>query len=192
MRARLMLLVTEALVLVPACGHTNRPEGVVERWLISLNQGKAGRPEVYASAQLSQTILPDWASRDPGDLDLIEVGKGNAVIVPGAFIQTATGCKVHWMVAREYFAVPFRVERLHGSTSSLIAILLKRAGEWHVVTLRPSSTFPDLRVPSEGGQRVGGASGALWLAALGVAFLLVLVSMVLMGTVSRRAVTRSA
>ena len=110
------------------------------------------------------------------------MGKGNAVIVPGAF----------GVPPSEYFAVPFRVERLHGSTSSLIAILLKRAGEWHVVTLRPSSTFPDLRVPSEGGQRVGGASGALWLAALGVAFLLVLVSMVLMGTVSRRAVTRSA
>jgi len=181
-RAALLLLTAITLLVSPACGHTDRPEGVVERWLISLNQGRAGRPDRYAADALNQRILPDWASRDPGDLDLIEVGKGKAVVVPGASASPP----------REYFAVPFRVERLHGPTSSQIAILLKRGVDWNVVTLRPSSTFPDLRVPSEGGQRVGGASAVLWLAALGVAFVLVVVSMALMATVGRRPVARSA
>ncbi|MGH2556909.1 MAG: hypothetical protein ACRDHO_14500, partial [Actinomycetota bacterium] len=75
MKRALFLLVVAALFL-SACGGTDRPEGVVERWLISLNQGRAGEPDKYAPNELSQRILSNWQERDPGDLQVIEVGKG--------------------------------------------------------------------------------------------------------------------
>jgi hypothetical protein len=43
-RHRFWALAFVVLVL-PACASTERPEGLVERWLVSLNQGAAGRPE---------------------------------------------------------------------------------------------------------------------------------------------------
>ena len=74
--AALMLLAALAL---PACGGTDRPEGVVERWLVSLNQGASRRRGLYARDRLSQEVLPGWQSCDPGALDKIEVGRGIGV-----------------------------------------------------------------------------------------------------------------
>jgi hypothetical protein len=143
-----------AVVLLSACG-ADRPEGVVERWLISLNQGKAGEPEKYASDALSEQILPHWESRDPGDLDVIEVGK--AVKVDN--IQSAR-------------AIPFRVERASGKMLHGTADVERASGAWRVtrVLFGPQS----LRVPSEGGAPIAGASGAAWLGAIGISAALML------------------
>ena len=63
-------------LVLAGCGHTDRPEGIVERWFTSLNQGSAGRPGQYAPELLSQGVLPNWRQCEPGVIDLIEVGRG--------------------------------------------------------------------------------------------------------------------
>jgi hypothetical protein len=175
---RALLLLTVAILLMPACGGADRPEGVVERWLISLNQGKAGEPEQYAPDELSQRILPNWQSRDPGDLDVIEVGKGR----PSDVEHT-------------YYDVPFRVRRSNGSEISLIARLDARVGttegisEHRVIELLAADAGRQaiMPLPSQGGERIGNASATVWLAAAGIAVALVLVSVLLMSTVGRAA-----
>jgi hypothetical protein len=84
------------------------------------------------------------------------------------------------------YLVPYRVERLDGRTFSGVAglILLAREG-WTVSDLLPPS--PSLKVPSEGGERLGGASALVWVLGLAVAALFVLVSVALMSTVGRQA-----
>jgi uncharacterized protein YceK len=165
---RIVFLLALAAFVLGGCGHIDRPEGVVERWLISLNQGTAGEPGTYAPARLSERVLPDWASRNPGDLDLIEVGRGR-------------------IYANDRYLVPFRVERLDGTELSGVVIGsgIGAEGTWRVEDLLPPD--PTLPVPSEGGRRVGGVSGAVWLAAIGVAAALILVSAVLMSTVGGEA-----
>ena len=59
---RLFAVSALAAVLLAACGGTDRPEGVVERWLDSLNQGKAGQPYKYAAPDVTQKVLPNWRS----------------------------------------------------------------------------------------------------------------------------------
>ena len=147
-RLCLIALASSALLL-GACGGTDRPEGVVERWLISLNQGEAGQPEKYAPDELSNRILPE--PREPNDLDVIEVGRGREL---GVAAQ-----------------VPYRVEVLDGPKLEGVAQLQRTAAGWRVTFLLPAD--PALRVPSEGGHRIGSASVALWLAGLGFAALLV-------------------
>jgi hypothetical protein len=165
---RALLLLMLAVLLLPACGNTDRPEGVVERWLISLNQGKAGEPEKYAPDALSQRILPNWQKRDPGDLEVIEVGKGGA---------SRTG---------PTYLVPFRIQRLDGNELDAIAEVvspLHGPPPWHIERL----LAPDvaLRVPSQGGTPVGSSTPTIWLAAIGVAVSFVLISIALMSTVGR-------
>jgi hypothetical protein len=173
---RALLLLTVATLVLPACGGTDRPEGVVERWLISLNQGKAGQPEKYAPDVLSQRILPNWKSRDPGGLDVIEVGKGQMFLPKGE--PPPDG--------EQWYLVPYRVKRLDGIQIRGSAYLRSsRVGPWHVADLLPAD--PVLRVPSEGGQRIGGASTRFWLASTVIAVLLILASAALMSTVGREA-----
>lgn len=171
MRWRAGLLAALVLMLLPACGNTDRPEGVVERWLVSLNQGAAGRPQQYAPERLSQQILPHWATRDPGQLDVIEVGKGRLDDRQSVSARPIT-----------YF-VPYRVKRLNGPTLSGVAVLTKTSDGWLVANLWPPQ--PGLSVPTAGGERIGNASLALWLASLGVAFVFVVVSWALMSTFGR-------
>jgi hypothetical protein len=156
------------VLLLPSCGRTERPEGVVERWLVSLNQGKAGEPEKYAPLRLSERVLPHWASRDPGDLDVIEVGMGR-------------------IYADDRYLVPFRVKRLDGTEMSGVVIgsPINVEGTWRVEDLLPSD--PSLPVPSKGGQRIGDASALVWLAGIGIAAGLILLSVLLMSTVGREA-----
>jgi hypothetical protein len=176
-----MFLAVLALLLLPACGGTDRPEGVVERWLISLNQGKAGEPEKYAPDAISQRILPDWQQRDPGDLDVIEVGRGEI-----------------W--AEDLYDVPFRVRLVNGKEVFAIARLRGgyafRApdGSVHLVSRQVNELLPAdagrqarLPLPSQGGERIGSASARVWLAALGIAVAFVLLSVLLMSTVGRKA-----
>ncbi|HEY3211158.1 MAG TPA: hypothetical protein VGL18_15490 [Actinomycetota bacterium] len=173
MRRALFVLAVTALLL-PGCGGADRPEGVVERWLVSLNQGKAGQPEKYAPDALSQKILPNWQRRDPGDLDVIEVGKGRAASKGLAFRGP-----------RPSFLVPFRVKRLNGRTESGLAGLQRASGGWQILDLLPTS--PSIRVPSEGGDRLGRATPAVWLAGVGIAILLTLAAVALMTTIGREA-----
>jgi len=171
-RVTALVLISGALAL-GACGGTDRPEGVVERWLISLNQGEAGEPERYAPKELSSQILPP--PREPNDLDVIEVGKG----------RVAAGTAL----------VPYRVEVLDGPRLDGIAQLqrlIQRVvdGEprttdlgWQITGLLPAD--PALRVPSEGGERIGGASAALWLGGVGSAGVLILLTWALMAAFGR-------
>jgi hypothetical protein len=92
---RLAPLVVLAALVLAGCGHTDRPEGAVERWLTSLNQGAAGRPGRYAGPAESNEVLPGWRGCDPGALDTIEVGNS---IVGGA------------PASSDAAFVPFRVE----------------------------------------------------------------------------------
>jgi len=68
------------MTLVPACASQERSEGVVERWLLSLNQGAAGQPGRFGGAPAeaaADAVLPGWRTLDPGTLDEIEVGSAS-------------------------------------------------------------------------------------------------------------------
>jgi hypothetical protein len=85
-----MAFAIAALALCAACtSSTQRPEGVVEEWLLSLNQGAAGDPGRYGGAtaeEAATAVLPDWRTADPGSIDRIQVGgdfswaKGTGVV----------------------------------------------------------------------------------------------------------------
>jgi hypothetical protein len=165
-----------AALLLPSCAGTDRPEGVVERWLIALNQGSAGRPSQYAPEALSQQILPHWASRDPGDIDTIEVGK--AVSVQMSYIDHRLPLNTR---AAE---VPYRVVLKKGGIKMEgVAEMVSVKSNWQIVGILPPA--PLLKLPSEGGPRIGSASLALWLGSLGVALILTLITIGLMATVGR-------
>ena len=124
-----------ALTLV-ACTHEARPEGIVENWLRSLNQGAAGQPDRYAPDEVSQEVLPGWHDLDPGRLDTIEVG---------AATTTAAGRDV-----------PLRVVDTEGVETVWIAHLVADGGSWRITgiegafsaaALRASGSPPDRLLP---------------------------------------------
>ena len=163
-----MAIVVLAAVLLPACVQDERPEGVVERWLVALNQGSAGRPERYASDELSEEVLPGWSELEPGRLDVIEVGSA-------ARDENDLGANVGLRVERTDGTVvehTARVERLDGSPA------------WHIERLEPPGDAPAL--PSQGGPAIGAASAGWWLGAVGVALAFVLAASALMALVRRR------
>jgi len=171
------------VALLPACGGTDRPEGVVGRWLISLNQGAAGRPGRYAPESISQQILPGWSECDPGALDLTEVGRG---------ARASAAASEH--ITRSWTEkVPYRVVYASNIDSLCghpvpprgvlrgIAYLNHTSGQWRVLVVGPQPPGnTGLRVPSQGGQRVGGATLGQWLAGIGVGVALALLVMALM------------
>jgi hypothetical protein len=163
---RRLFAATAAVLVLFACGGAERPEGIVERWLTSLNQGKAGRPELYASDSLSQQIVPDWEGREPGELDLIEVGRAGRASGPDSWY------------------VPFRVEFVSGQAVQRAVIVSTRRGAPRVVSF--TGVVEDHLLPSEGGPTVAGGGFVAWLAAIGVAALLVLGSSAIMSVVRRR------
>jgi hypothetical protein len=96
---RLLLGFAFVALMLPACATADRPEGIVERWLLSLNHGAAGEPERYAPDDLSEQVLPNWDGLEPGELDVIEVSRG--AIVSSLF-------------AGDRYVVPFRVVTIDG------------------------------------------------------------------------------
>jgi len=168
-RLAVAVLVAVATLLLPACAGTDRPEGIVERWLTSLNQGAAGRPSRYAPDSVSQEILPNWRNLDPGELDVIEVGKGRT------FISKEGGARV-----------PFRVVDTSGREVRATALLERNPDGTGGTIVRIEPATADLLLPSEGGPRIETATPAMWLAAASVALLFVLLSAALMSLVSRR------
>jgi len=161
---RLIGLAGVAMILLAACGGTDRPEGAVENWLIALNQGKAGEPHTYAPADVTNSVLPNWAQCDPGSLDVIEVGthaagKSGEALVPYRieYASDLSSCETteHATAPKEGTAVVRRAE-----------------GGWRVTSLQTRSTTGALLVPSEGGEAIGTAPASAWLAALGISVLL--------------------
>jgi len=170
-RAAVGALALAALLVLPSCGGTDRPEGVVERWLLSLNAGSAGRPGQYAPDALSSRTLPGWAAMNPGQLDVIEVGKGRRV---------ASGRTL----------VPYRIKELQQPERFGVAMVDATALGLRISALVPPQ--PGLRVPSQGGPRVVSATAGLWLASLGIAAVLSLLAVALMAAFGgRRPLIRS-
>jgi hypothetical protein len=164
---RALALVT-VMVALGACGQPERPEGIVERWLLSLNQGAAGRPDAYAPGDVSQQVLPRWQGLDPGELDVIEVGRGG----PGE---------------GEIDQVPFRVVTVEGDELRGLANV---EGD-RVTAILTTAQTPVGPLPSEGGRSSHDpVHAAGWLAALAVAGTLIASTWGLMALVRRSAPTR--
>jgi hypothetical protein len=155
-----------ALALLPACAGADRPEGVVERWLASLNQGAAGRPERAAPDEVSEAVLPGWRSLDPGELDVIEVGRGRLLSADAA-------------------EVPFRVARRDGTELVRTAVVRRGPDGWRIERLAPARA--DLPLPSEGGPPIAAAGPPWWLGALAAAVAFGLGAEALMALVRRAA-----
>lgn len=164
---RLVLALAFLALVIPACSTSEeRPEGLVERWLLSLNQGEAGRPDEYAGDDLSEQILPGYASAEPGELDVIEVGTAD---VDDSGLSARVRIRVVRLDGTEIDAV-VRIDRLDGGDG------------WYIEDLEPASAdAPPL--PSEGGPSIGAADAPAWLAALGIAGLLIALTAGLMALV---------
>jgi hypothetical protein len=160
------VLAVMSMLLLASCAGTERPEGIVERWLISLNQGAAGNPGAFAADRVSHLVVPDWEELEPGELDLVEVG-------PGRFESGVTS-----LLDDDGYVVPFLVERLDGGRLRASAVLSAEPGGWRVEAVS-LETF-GLTLPSEGGPGLDRGAGLAWLAALGLAAALVLLSTGLM------------
>jgi hypothetical protein len=162
-----------SIALLSGCAGAERPEGVVERWLISLNQGAAGQPQRFAAEAVSQELLPAWSSRSPGALDVIEVGHGRSF----GSMRFPEGA------AR----VPFRVVRVSGRSVRGTALLERepaaQGGGWTVIRLEPPS--PGLPLPSEGGPAIETAPPSMWLEAFAAAAGFVVLSWVSMEAIRR-------
>jgi hypothetical protein len=118
-----------------ACASQERPEGIVERWLLALNQGAAGEPDRYASDAASEEVLPGWEQLDPGELDVVEVARAGTP-------REGTCAEGTWFV-------PFRVVRLDGSQLRSVACV---AGA-RVTQLTERIGSADPIFPSEAGHR---------------------------------------
>jgi hypothetical protein len=164
---RRLLLIVSVLLAMAACSTQARPEGVVERWLLALNQGSAGEPDRFAADELSQQVLPGWRGLDPGQLDVIEVARS---------IEAPAVCDAGGSV------VPFRIEPMDGR--ALRATACVSGSRITQLTDRIASTAPVF--PSEGGPPVHGTSGSAWWAAAAIGLALVVLGEVAMRLVRRR------
>lgn len=160
-------LVALVVLLLPACAGAERPEGIVERWLTSLNQGKAGEPGRYAPDDISEQVLANWETLEPGQLDLIEVGRGEQ--------HDST------LFDTPVVLVPFRVVDVDDVTFAGTALV---GPGGRIAGLDASD--PKIPLPSGGGPRIESATAALWLVVIGMAAILILVSAGLMTLVQRR------
>jgi hypothetical protein len=150
--------------LLAACGRTDRPEGVVERWLVSLNQGSAGRPDHFAESGVSEQILPGWQGCDPGAFDVIEVGIGGMFPVREGQLAVAP-YRVRY--AGDLADLCGRTVRPAGPADGFAELFRPAAGDWSVVRLierRPGDE--SLPLPSRGGPPVAEAPRQIWLGAM--------------------------
>lgn len=162
---RALVLAAVAAVSLAACAvQEPRPEGIVERWLQSLDQGSAGTPIDYAEVAATDAVLPDHAERDPGDIDLIEVGAA-----------TDAG-------------VPFRIVLLSGDEITGTALLQERDGELRVIAVDRAVAEG---LPSEGGERPGSAATSSYLIALALAAVFIAAASGVLSLVRRSASRRA-
>jgi hypothetical protein len=87
-RRALIVAVVALVALTSACSSEQRPEGITERWLLSLNQGAAGQPDRYAPDEVSEQVVPGWHELDPGFLDVITIEPALFIrgAIPGTFV----------------------------------------------------------------------------------------------------------
>jgi hypothetical protein len=166
---RLLIASALATLALSTCAGQERPEGIVERWLLALNQGAAGEPGRYAPNAASEEVLPGWEHLDPGELDVVEVARAGTA--------RADPC------AEGTSFVPFRVVRLDGSQLRSAACV---AGA-RVTQLTDRVGSTDHLFPSEGGPPIRDESAGVWGIAIGVGVVIVLVGEALFGVVRRHA-----
>jgi hypothetical protein len=161
-----VLLTVLSVMILAGCSSQERPEGIVERWLLALNQGGAGEPLRYAHVDVTDALAAEWRSAELGTFDVIEVGRATA------------GCGVSGSF------VPFRVVRLDGSTFRSTACV--DASE--VVELFPAApgAIEIHALPSEGGPSIGEASSATWTCAIATGAGLLFLGEALMWLARRR------
>jgi hypothetical protein len=150
---RRFIVVALATVALAACSSSERPAGIVERWLLALNQGSAGQPERYARSAVSDQVLPGYAHADPGELDVIEVGGSS-----GARYALDGSVAAHH--------VPFRVVRVDGVTIEGRADVAPGVSGLRVVAFEVDMPLMDGSLPSTGGVALAQASAIAWLAAV--------------------------
>jgi hypothetical protein len=160
-------------LLLTSCGHTDRPEGVVERWLISLNQGAAGRPGAYADARVSEAVLPGWERCDPGALNSIEVGRGEQLTPVGVQGRTTASVPYRIEYTDDIANLCGRTVEPTGPAQGVARLILREpghdAGDWRVDALAPEP------LPGSGATAstpVAQASAAVWLIGLTLGLLL--------------------
>ena len=152
------LLLLAAVFALASCATQERPEGIVERWLLALNQGSAGEPDHYAPAEVSNAVLPGWERLGPGELDTIEVGHAT----------DRAPC---------FDRLPIRVIETDGHETEGYAVLQSCP----TVSGREIVEFEQTKVPartflSEGGRAFGSAPISAWLVAIGTGLAIALLS----------------
>ena len=145
------------LALASCSSQEQRPEGIVERWLLALNQGSAGQPGRYASAPVSEELLPGWEELDPGEFDAIEVGKADGI---------SNTCE-------EGGPVLFRVVPLDGEEKVAAACV---AGSRVTELIGLGGLQSGAIFPSEGGPGITPEPASIWLIAAGIGLLILLVA----------------
>lgn len=152
---RVSLVIVLGAILAGSCAEeTERPEGIVERWLVSLNQGAAGRPDRYAPDEVSERVLPGWRDLEPGELDEIEIGADRGTRM----------CEEHCA------DVPFRITDLDGDVTEGVAHIDSISGTGSRVT------SVDLGraglAANDGAWSTTGASATAWSLAIAAAVIL--------------------
>ena len=153
-----------ALVLIALAGcasQEERPEGIVERWLLALNQGSAGQPGRYATAEISDTVLPGWDQLDPGEFDVIEVGEADRI---------EDTCE-------RGMPVLFRVIPLDGQEKVAAACV---AGSRVTELIGLGGLQSGAVFPSEGGASITPNQPSDWLLAAGIGLVVLVVAELLM------------
>lgn len=174
---RLVVVSAVALAVLPACATQDRPEGVVERWLISLNQGPAGEPERFASNDVSELVLPRFDACEPEALDVIEVGSGRIRRLDSGVEEAEVPYRLEYASDRgELCQSPADPSAPLEGTARLGRF--RGSGTWRVEELVPLD--PTLRVPSRGGGHIGSAGAMDWIVGIAVGVALVGLVMLLM------------
>lgn len=158
-RVGVTLAIVLGAILAGSCAaQTQRPEGIVERWLVSLNQGAAGRPDLYAPDELSEQVLPGWRDLEPGQLDEIDIGADRG---------TRT-CEEHCA------DIPFRITDLDGEVTEGIAHVDSISGtDWRVASVDIGGQG---LAADDGAWGTTGASATAWLLAIAAAVILTLLA----------------
>ena len=119
------------LALTGCAAQEQRPEGIVQRWLLALNQGSAGEPGRYAPESLSRTILPDRRRSEPGHFDVIDVKQA---AIRSCSVAVGDSCEPQGRMA----SVPFNLEDTDGAVFSFEVTLVEHRGSWKAVALGPN------------------------------------------------------
>ncbi len=151
---------------VAACATTDqRPEGIVERWIVSMNQGPAGEPWRWADDYATSEVSPTWDTDEPGAIDSFSLGAARA--------------------EGDAYVVAFTLERLDGRVVSGDAVVAWRS--------LPDETTEPVVIEVRLGEPTGptgrweeGSPTVAWAIALALALVLASISVLGVRLVERR------